>query len=164
MRRFITFFAVAGMVASPALAESNLARPAPVLDFQPSEKQPVTIDVELMAGSSRLWSGSLRLGAPHGNASYSQSKNEYAEPCARDPYSGNTSSNQNLRLYINRTYSQQEPDQFTVNVNWVRPVSECEGGGTNTLGLQRRLSLDPGRTVTVSGEGGLTVKLTRQPG
>ncbi|MBV1917504.1 MAG: hypothetical protein KUG65_05515 [Sphingomonadaceae bacterium] len=124
--------------------------------------EPTTIDIELSSGGERLWSGSLRLAAPHGSASYSQSKNEFAGICPGKGDQRNVSSNENLRLNINRRYSNQQVDQFSVTVNWTRPVAACNGGGTNTIGFQRPVELPLGGSATVSGAGGLLVRLTRR--
>jgi hypothetical protein len=163
VRKSLMVMALAATSSAPAIADQTEARIVGDVAVQPMAQEPATIDVVLSVGSERVWNGSLRLGAPYGNASYSQSKSEYADPCPGEPSAGSPASNQNLRLYINRTYAQQMPEQFNVNVNWVRPVPECQGGGTNTVGIQRQINLLPGQTVTVTGEAGLVVKLTRRP-
>lgn len=141
--------------AAQARTVSDIAIPALPTDA-------ATIDVELRFGDATIWKGSLRLGAPHGNASYNPSKNEFAGYCGDERTTRNVNSNENLRLYVHRRYSPQEPDQFSVNVNWTRPVPACQGGGTDTFGLERPVILPPGGSATLSGSGDLVVRLVRR--
>lgn len=141
--------------ATEARTIADVAAPA-------AASEPTTIDVELNSGSERLWAGSLRLGAPYGNATYSQSKSEFAGTCPGKGSANNVSSNENLRLYINRRNSNQQAEQYSVNVNWTRPVAPCDGGGSDTIGFERPVELPPGASVTVVGTGGLSVRLTRR--
>ena len=121
-----------------------------------------TVDIELSARAEPVWSGSLRIASPHGSASYSQSKSEFGGNCPGQPAMGNTRVNENLRLYLNRRNSKQQPNLFSVNVTWTRAVDPCEGGGNNTIGFERPVELPPGGAATIDGPGDLSVRLTRR--
>ena len=169
MDRLFAASALAALVvlgASGASAQTDrdqiasAVMPSPTLaDGLPIE----TMAVEIRVGDSKLWSGTLRIGPKYGNASFSQSRNEAAESCPSDKSSpGKTTfSNQSLNFNISRRSWQQEPDKFNVNVNWTQPIPACEGEGTDTLGLYRVVDIPRGSTVSVTGGGGVTVKLTR---
>ena len=142
-------------VESVAMPSSPLAEGLPI----------ESMVVEIRVGDRKLWSGTLRLGPKYGNASFSQSRNEAAEPCPSDKSAmGKTTfSNQSLNFNISRRRSwQQEPDKFNVNVNWAQPIPACEGEGTNTLGMYRVVNIPRGSTVSATGGGGVMVRLTRQ--
>jgi hypothetical protein len=123
-----------------------------------------TIAIEIRADGAPLWTGSLRLGGQYGNASFNQSTNEYSEPCkTKDSSASNGySSSRQINFSISRRNPQQDRDQFYIYVNWTRPLTGCEGEGSNTYGFNRVLELPPGKTVTIEGTGGMVVKLTRQ--
>ena len=118
-----------------------------------------------MIGEGRsLWTGTLRLGGQYGNASFSQSKNEYAEPCPGEPFAGGraNSANHQLRFNLNRRNWQQQPNEFGVNVTWVRPLNSCEGQGSNTVGFERTVTVQRGQQVSITGQGGLSIRLARR--
>ena len=96
---------------------------------------------EARAGSQPLWSGTLRIGTPHGSANFSQSKNEYADPCPGEAGNNSRSASYNLNFYINHRYSQDSANEFDVNVQLLRPQSACPGRGTDTAGFVSRISL-----------------------
>jgi len=158
MRANLLVSALIGVAFVPLTTSVSAARSV----ANPATIEPATIDIEMSSGGERLWTGSLRLAAPHGSASYSQSKNEFAGTCNGAEKSRNTSSNENLRLNINRRNYNQQVDQFSINVNWTQPVAPCEGGGSNTVGFERPVTLPPGGSATVVGTGGVTLRLTRR--
>lgn len=122
------------------------------------------VGVEIRAGSYVLWSGTLRMGPQYGNASFSQSKSEFAEPCPGEPTSNGSRSmsNHQVSFNISRRNWQQEPDKFNVNVNWTQPLSACEGEGSNSLGFQRVIEVKRGGSATIEGAGSLRVTISRQ--
>jgi hypothetical protein len=122
-----------------------------------------TIAIAVYDGRELIWSGSLRIGGPYGSASFSQSRSEYAEPCPGQtltPGQYNTTS-ENMNLGISRYNSPQQPDRFTVNLNWSRPVAPCKGEGNDSFGFSRTVTLTRGQTATVEGVGGMSARLTR---
>ena len=123
-----------------------------------------SIAVEVTGGTQVLWRGSLRIGGNYGNANFSQSKSEFGDACPGQPANPNQSrnSNEQLSFNLNRTNWQQNPDGFAVNVNWVRPITPCDGEGTTTVGFNRNITLALGQVFEIDGGNGLRVKLTRQ--
>lgn len=165
-----------GIALIVALAAEASARPVATAIARPSSavvamhqdsrmmaQSPATIAIEILEGSEKLWSGSLRVGGM-GGSSFSESKSEFEDPCPGQPETDDRyyASNHQLSFNINRQMSPEEPDQFWVNVSRGRPVPRCEGNGTNTVGFNRLVTLAPGQTVQLGGEMGLLVKLTRQ--
>jgi|GEM_PF-2852981 len=153
------------LVGSGALATDRAMASRPVTSLiaadGPAEVE--TISIEILSGEGSLWTGNLRIGGKYGNASFSQSTSEYAAPCPGKPFAENASKtvNYQIRLNLSRRNWQQTPNSFNVNVNWVRPLSPCEGEGTNTLGFTRVVDIPRGKTVRLQGTGGLVVRLTR---
>lgn len=156
------------LIPGPGAAQDRLARTDAVLAAQEVanyEGTVETIAIEIRQGSETIWTGTLRVGPQYGNANFSQSISEFAAPCPHEPLS-RTSSNSNydrINFSISRNNWMQEPDSFNINVNRMTPLPACEGEGTNTIGFSRVIDLPKSRPVTVSGEGGLTVRLTRSP-
>ena len=149
-------FAVAAVNAN---AQDRAIRPAPVAVSGQAE----TLSVEIMTDEGPLWSGTLTVGPQYGNAYFSQSKNEFAQPCAGKPASANAASNSNssLTLNLSRQNWQTNPDSFNVNFSWTRALSACEGQGSDTFGFNRVIDLAPGKSTTIEGANGAKVIISR---
>ncbi len=130
----------------------------------PAKRQSESIAVSVLDGRGMVWSGTLRIGGTYGNASFSQSKSESSEPCPDEarPEGSQRSSNESMNFSISRYNWQQEPDRFNISLNWTVPVAVCQGEGNDNFGFNRVVTLPPGQTVTVTGSGAMTMKLTRQ--
>jgi hypothetical protein len=165
---------VGTFAAGPLLAQDRtvaLDPPPPVMiapappSYQSTRSAryvPVALDVELVAGGSPLWQGTLRLGDY--NASYNQSLNQAPELCPQD----NTglprfsSTTQSLRVNVTRRVVGNTTDgQFNVGISWTRPGPPCEGG-VSTVSFDRTVSLKPGATVELAGDAGLVVRISRK--
>jgi hypothetical protein len=157
-----TIPAFAKDTAQPPAAEA-VARSAVRATAPPAAAPPETIAIAVFDGRELLWSGSLRLGSPYGNANYSQSKSEHGEPCPGAPLpAGNyPSTSQNLSLGISRHNGQQEPDRFNISLNWSKPVDSCQGEGNDSFGFNRMVTVPRGESVTVAGSNAISVRLTR---
>jgi hypothetical protein len=121
------------------------------------------VAISINAGPEEIWSGTLRIGGPSGSANFSLSKNEFARPCPDDPDAASRQTMSSLRVNFNmsRRNWNQEPDKFNVNVNWTRPLSACQGEGSDRFGFNRVVDLPQGQMVSVEGAGGLVLRLTR---
>ena len=142
-----------------ALAEDR----AMVVAHAGATASPETVAVEIRTRDGVLWSGSLTMGPEYGNAYYSQSKNEFAEPCAGariDP-SNRSNTNNSLNFNISRANWQQEPDKFNITFNWTKALGACEGQGTNTYGFNRVIEIERGETTVIEGPGNARVSVTR---
>jgi hypothetical protein len=153
--------ALGGAVQAEQVAD-RAAKPA---NQAPAARPSETISILVLDGRNIVWSGTLRIGGTYGNASFSQSKSESAEPCPGEARSdGNyRSTNESMNFSIGRYNWQQEPDRFNISLNWTVPMNGCQGEGNDNFGFNRVVTLPPGQTVTVAGSGSMTMKLTRQP-
>ncbi|WP_310468274.1 hypothetical protein [Sphingomonas sp.] len=139
----------------PVVTASRIARPI-------EQSAVTTLHVRVAVAGRSLFDDTLRVGQNSG-ASFSQTRSEApALPCAGSrPYSGSTQNSLNIQLYA-RDNSHQGPG-YSVNVSWQRPVAEpdCSGEGTRGVQLNQTVPLAPGESVTIRGDAGLTVTLTR---
>jgi len=157
--------ACCGLLAAPAFGkDAAIAREAlalPVANGASAAAE--SIGIAVYQGREPIWTGSLRVGGPYGSASFSQSRNEFGELCPAEPGApgrqGNSS--ESLNFSISRYNSQQEPDRFNISLNWSRPVPRCQGEGNDTYGFNRVVNLPRGQSVTIDGNGGVSVRLTR---
>ena len=142
-----------------ANAEDRAIRPAPVA----ASGQAETLSVTIVTADGPLWSGTLTIGPQYGNAYFSQSKNEFAQPCKGKNAASDTPSNSNssLTLNLSRQNWQTNPDSFNVNFSWTRALRACEGQGSDTFGFNRVIKLDRGSSVTIDGANGSKVTITR---
>lgn len=125
----------------------------------------ITFDVEVRGGREILWSGNLRIS---GNMSgeYSQSKREAWTACPGDGDGSSRYANRQneLRVSLNRRYGEAETDAFSVSATWVRPFESCdEGLGSRSVAIVQNLTLLPGASRELIGDGGLMLRLTRRP-
>ena len=155
------------MLPIAAIAQDRVDRIPPIMHVPPKAVAVAgmvaeTLHVDVAGDGQTLWSGLLTVGDKYGSASFSQSINEYAKPCpGRAPGSEMPSQNYQLRFSISRHNWQTEADSFRVTTNWTQPLDACRGEGTNEVGVTRIIDIAPGGTVTIEGEGGLVVRVTR---
>ncbi|WFL76737.1 hypothetical protein P7228_12110 [Altererythrobacter arenosus] len=162
--RSCAILAALALVAGPALAQDqDVIETRAVLAPSQTGGEVETVSVEIRASADILWSGTLTLGPQYGNAYYSQSKNEFTEPCASKPGStaDATNSSTSLNLNISRANWSQEPDKFNISFSWTRALDACEGQGNDTFGFNRVVEIPRGRKVTISGPGDAEVTVTR---
>lgn len=120
------------------------------------------VDVDIRAGSETLWSGPLRV-ASNTASTFSRSQSEpRGESCAEDNYLG-VQSSLNVQLTPSRQYQSGRP-VLGVTVRWSRPVeSACPlRGAARTVELSDSVALAAGQSATVTGDGGLVVRLRRR--
>ena len=148
--------------ASPVGTEQDRAAAKVQGMVQPGTGLDEGVDIEVRSGGAVLWAGSLRLGSPYGSASFSQSKNEFAPPCPGQLINPNRSMNsESLNVSVSRNATPQDPDRFNVSVNWTRPLSPCQGEGSDSFGANRVVSVPRGRTETLAAGDGVVLRLTR---
>jgi hypothetical protein len=164
---FAPLLALAALASSAAEAQVAAAKARLATDVAqaaPGVAGVETIAIEIRGGGDDLWTGTLRVGGNYGNASFSQSVNEFIAPCPSDSSNpnNNSASNRQLNFNISRRNPQQDANLFYINVNWTRPLPACQGEGNDTFGFNRVVSIPAGGTVTIEGVGGLSVKLSRR--
>ncbi|MDD3797812.1 MAG: hypothetical protein PHE36_01390 [Novosphingobium sp.] len=120
----------------------------------------IPVSVEIERNGTLVWAGVLRVGSPYGNASFNQSKSDYAEPC-QGALSNRTSAQSNERLNFTIRSLRGEPvEQFQISLDLTWRADACDGG-TSSVGLRRTVVLKPEGKVREEGEGGVVVTLTR---
>lgn len=119
------------------------------------------VRVRVVAGPQVLFNDSLRI-ARNASASYQESRNEAPEAiCPGERY---YSSQERYSLNIN-LYSRDDNSAgpaVNVSVSWTRPARAVTcGEGTRQVQLTQTVPLTPGQSVTLQGDAGLTVTLSR---
>jgi hypothetical protein len=131
--------------------------------IQRAMQEIVTLDIEVSGSGERLWSGSMRVNNQI-SGDYNASL-RHAGPCANAGDGMRYSSGQQnqLNVSIQRRNYNRDIDSFTIRVAWTHPRPECtNGGGQATVGFEQAFTLQPGATVQLAGDGGLSVKVTRR--
>jgi len=133
------------IVRSPIQTDAALRRPT------------VNIRVRIEAGAQHLFADRLRVGGLP--ASYNQSRTEApAEAC---PDLRRSTLLNNLGFTIVPAFGNREAD-YRVTFRWNRAPSEGCTGGQRTVSLEQVVTLEPGRTVTIEGDAGVRIELTRE--
>ena len=142
---------VAPPAPAPPIGRSTLMRAAPV-----------PVRVRVTVGAQVLFSDTLRVGGFSG-ASYQQSRTEAPETqCPTERYySPSMRDSLNVNLY-QREDTTAGP-LLNVSVSWTRPSRTigCGGEGTRQVQLNQTVPLAPGQSVTLQGDAGLTVTVSR---
>ena len=122
-----------------------------------------TLSIVIQAKEGPLWSGTLTIGPQYGNASFSQSKNEYAEPCpdGSETASNRSNTNSSFNLSVSRSNWQQDPNSFNVSFNRTQALRACEGQGSNMSGFSRIVRIEAGGSATIETDTGVKVTLSR---
>ncbi len=130
--------------------------PPPIVRFS-ANRTPVTVQVRASAGSRLLLADRFLVGPM--NASFSQQRNEGAPARCTEFRDGSRRTSMNFSL--GHAYSVLK-DQYRVTLSWSRPGGDDCGAGQRTTSVEQTVTLQPGKTVIVQGDGGLQVELTRE--
>ena len=149
-------------VASPIVIRSVIGMP----DRGPRTTERFTVQVR--QDDRVLWSGEM-MRASDGMASFSQQLRESRACTEGEASSGNRSNmsqNSSLSVSISPNYPYAE-GMVRVNVERTRPYGDaatsCEGEeGSSTVRFETRAQLPSGKAVTLRGESGLSVTITRR--
>ena len=151
------------IVAVPPIVVAPPAPPAPPFVRSTSSRvAPIPVRIRVTAGSQVLFSDTLRVGGFSG-ASYQQSRNEAPETqCGTERYYGG-SMRESLNVNLNQREETTAGPLLSVSVSWTRPSRTigCGGEGTRQVQLTQSVPLAPGQSVTLQGDGGLTVTVSR---
>lgn len=146
----------------PAPPPAPIAVPPPYSSSsRPARLKPVFVSLEVFSDANVLYKGDLRVG--DSNASYTMNVNEAYEACPADDNGVPRFSNVNssIRVMVSRREKgSKNAERFNITVNWIRPGPACEGG-VSTIGFDRNVGLNPGETVKLTGDAGLSVRVTR---
>lgn len=148
-----------GIDVAPPVAVMRPA-PPPVVrraDYvNPYERPVTTVRIRAFAGGAALFDDQMRVG--RSGANFNQNRSEAAEENCPDDYSATAKHS----LSIGLRPDGPTKNSYRVNVSWSRPVAGCDGQGSRGVNVDQRVDLEPGQTVTVQGDGGLRVELTRR--
>ena len=50
---------------------------------------------------------------------------------------------------------------YRLSFGWSRPTADCPAEGSLTVSLDQAITLNPGQTITVEGDGGVRIELSR---
>lgn len=151
------------VVSAPPLPVIAITPPAPPMVRTPqlSSGPPIPVRVRVAAGSQVLFNDALRVSRISG-ARYEQSRSEAPETvCSTERYYNSSQrSSVNLSLYLRDDTTLGSV--VNVSVSWVRPsrAAAC-AEGTRQVQLTQTVPLAPGQSVTLQGDAGLTVSLSR---
>ncbi|WP_019834178.1 hypothetical protein [Sphingomonas sp. PR090111-T3T-6A] len=151
------------LVMAPATVSSAVMSPPFIRTTAPRTTE--TIAVQLRHGGRVLWSGDLSR-ASDGTASFSQQVRESRACPDADPRTGTMGTRfTTFSVSINPDYP-NGADSARVSIERTAPYGDdkdCGGrGASSTVRLESRVDLPQGKPVTLEGEGGLSVTLTRR--
>lgn len=156
------------VTAPPAPPAPPVVRPvSPPMIYvpdRPSNRPASTFEVEVGAGTSRLWSGTVRAanGRP---ANYRQSLDQ-AAPDGCGPENADRLGAQRLEVSIAPAWYASgagDSDRFMIQAIWTRPASpgSCPDLGSRTVQVQRVVALRAGEAIEIEGDAGLRIRLRR---
>ena len=123
-----------------------------------------TFEVEVNAGTSHLWSGTVR--AAYGRqASFQQSLNQAAaDGCTLELMDRQVSQRLEISIApIGFRPDGDRSDNVMIQATWTRPASpgSCPDLGSRTVQVQRIVTLHAGEAIEVEGDAGLRIRLRR---
>lgn len=147
----------------PRVVETVRVPPPVIVGARPAS--PANLALTVRWGRQILWSGTLRVSGNHMSATYSQSKNESLPACpgSEPDRAGYGRASEQLSVRADRRRAVDTgAEGFLIDVNWTRPLPDCQGEGASTVGMSRIVPLAPGRTATLKGDGDLVVDVRRE--
>lgn len=184
----ISIFLFGAMLAAPAMAQvqetahpadavkvppplSSFERPARAMTNELRERmeavlrQPAVIDIEVAGSGARLWSGNLRVSRET-NAEYSESSRQAFEPCSGEADRESRYGGGHSRLQVNLLAISATEDgaiRYRAVVTWTRSERQCgQVAAQKTVSFEQVATLSPGGSQVLTGDGGLSVRLTRR--
>jgi hypothetical protein len=160
--------APASAPVAPPIVTSPIA-PSPPMIRRSGPRITQTILVQFRQDGRMLWSGEM-MRASDGVASYSQQLRE-SRACpdtdaAISRFNSANIRNTSLTVSVGPSFDMSD-DAVRVSIERTRPYGAETGtctdnGGTSTVRFEARVALPQGKPVTVAGEGGIAVILTRR--
>ncbi len=154
--------------SSPPLlrAERSAIRtPPPVFSSMPESDVPVRpMQVTMRLGQRTLWNGVLNVG---GRTPARVTLSEAVEEGVKCESLRGYGASQNRQIEISlSTFRNPRQDNsfaiYTLNARYVRPPEEsAQCDGSRTVGMEQRFVWDRNDTLTFSGDGGLSVTISR---
>ena len=153
--------------AQDAVVTTSRVAPPPVVAIARSpivmtRVEATPIRVRVAVGARELFNDTLRV-TRNASASYSENRSEAPDVvCAGDRYySSQERYSLSVQLYLRDDNSNGAG--VNVSVNWQRPAPNtgCDREGTRSVQLNQTVPLGPGQSITIEGDAGLTVTLSR---
>ena len=174
---FVAFVTALGLAAQSGVATQATAQPPvavanippPPIVAVPSAPPPIirmsepyarmaniTVRIRALAGRAVLLDDRFRVGRSW--ASFTQNRSEAREESCPSDYSG-----QSARTSFSMSLRPQgiSGGKYHLSASWQRPSGSCDDLGSRSVSLDQAVSLKPGQTVIVEGDGGLRVELTQ---
>lgn len=153
---------IAPWVVTPRLISNPTRIAQNFVDLNGTPNVVIPVTVRITAGNRPLLSDTFRVSR-NGGASYQQSRSEEPVGCSeqRQRYGSQERNSLNLNLYL-RDDGSGAP-MVNVSVQWQRPSTPpvCVGEGSRQVQLTQTVPLAAGQSVTLQGDAGLTITLSR---
>ena len=133
-------------------------RPTPGADVP----APYSVDVTISVEGRTLWKGTLRLARTY-SASYNQTVQEAPAEICPGMRSYEATQRTNFGIGLNSQFTENQ-ERINVNFSWVRPqpAKSCGSSGSRTVQINETVPLKNGETVTLTGDAGLVLTLSRR--
>lgn len=122
------------------------------------------VSVRVSSGSELLWQGDLAVSRGV-SARYSQEKTDAALTHCDDVQSRRQNVTRRVAVTLSQTYyGEGNTDNYNIRIEWTRPANldNCSGTGDRTIQMTQNVSLPNGQAITVDGDAGLRIVLTRK--
>ena len=146
----------------------QVAPPAPPVFVVPSVPQQrgkaerFTVDVEVRAGSELLWSGPMVVSNAQGSSFTRRLSEPGADDCGGTGYVQPAENALSVQIMPSRSFD--AAIGLALSVRWTRSVlGACPfRNGSRNVELAQTIALAPGEATTLSGDGGVTIRLRRR--
>ncbi|HEY5722833.1 MAG TPA: hypothetical protein VIT45_10980 [Allosphingosinicella sp.] len=146
----------------PRPVQAVIPRPSPE-DEAKLRMIPHRIELRVTAEGQILWEGPLMV-SDRQQAHINYSKREAAPALCREDQNRGEGRQNNITIGLGSNYGDRTRPSYRLDVGWVRSVEErvCGGGGTRSVSVNQTVLLPVGRSVTVEGDGGLSIEMIRR--
>lgn len=149
----------------PARAVEVRRTPPPPIEMPAARTEremppPATFFVRVTGAGKEIWSGELSIENNQG-ADLRMTLQQGDAVCGSRPEARYTRRQTGLTLSI-RNAGRGAGDPFSVSAEWTRPSIDCTLPGTRTTGIETAVTITPGATQVIEGDGGLKIELTRR--
>ena len=124
---------------------------------------PHRIDVRMSAGRELLWEGPLMVSRRQG-ANLNFNKNEATQPLCLEEMSSYENNQTGIGIGIRALDDRSMADRYMLDIQWTRRAEPraCGSNGSRRGHVDQSVVLPVGQTLTVQGDAGLVIQLTRR--
>jgi len=156
----------------PAIVAVPSFPPPPVIVALPGQSPqdearlrgtPHRIEVRLSAGRETIWQGSMLVSMRQG-AQVTYSKSEASQPLCPEDLNAYELVQSGVSINVRPTGERTLANRYALDIRWMRPAEQrgCGTSGTRAVDVDQIVVLPLGETVTVNGDGGLLIQVTRR--